>query len=351
MTRLRKVSLVGIVALLALGVIGTLAVVSEQWVLAVGTGYIALLLTAVSIFFGVQFMINNVRTSERNAKATTQKVAERINVATQDFEKSQSQLQRRIEKTEELVRDSKDYSQRAHTQVKSRINDLEQTLQSILRDNARNVRSTVRDSQQQIEAMLQLYGRYDDLKLPMPNTGGFAIDAQALGHLVTLVEDHKPMRILELGSGTSTIWLGYLCRAYGGKLVSLDHLEKYLALTKQAIERHQLEELVEARFAPLEKTECDGRSFNWYSADALEDQHDIDLLIADGPPQATGPQARYPSLPKLIDRLAPNALVILDDAHRKDEADIVDAWLEAYPDFHRIEHGTSRLAVLQRRSS
>ena len=296
-------------------------------------------------------MTHNVRTSERNAKATTQKLTARVNLATQGFEKSHAQLQRQVRNTDELVRDSKDYSQRAHNQVKSKIDDLEQTLQNILRDNARNVRATARDSTQQIEAMVQLYGRYNDLKLPMPNTGGFAIDAQALGHLVSLVEEHQPKRILELGSGTSTIWLGYLCRAYGGKLVSLDHLEKYLSLTKQAIERHQLEEQVDCRFAPLETTECDGRTFNWYSAEALEDQHDIELLIADGPPQSTGPQARYPSLPKLIDRLAPNALVILDDAHRQDEADIVDAWLETYPDFQRIEPGTSRLAVLQRRSN
>ena len=350
MTRLRKFSLIAIVALIALAAIGTLAVAYQQWVLAAVIGYVALLLTMISIFFGVQFMINNVRTSERNAKDTTQKLAARINLSTQDFEKSHAQLQQRILETQELVRAGRNDSQQSSRKAESQISNLGQTLQNILRDNARNVRSTVRDSTQQIEAMLQLYGRYDNLKLPMPNTGGFAIDAQALGHLVTLVEEHQPMRILELGSGTSTIWLGYLCRTYGGKLVSLDHLEKYLALTKQAVQRHQLEEQIECRFAPLEETECDGRTFNWYSADALEDQHDIDLLIADGPPQATGPQARYPSLPKLIDRLAPNALVILDDAHRKDEADIVDAWLQAYPDFEKIEHGTSRLAVLQRRN-
>ena len=51
MTRLRKVSLVGIVALLVLAVIGTLAVAYEQWALAAATGYIALLLTVISIFF------------------------------------------------------------------------------------------------------------------------------------------------------------------------------------------------------------------------------------------------------------------------------------------------------------
>ncbi|GAA4119661.1 O-methyltransferase [Enteractinococcus coprophilus] len=350
MTRLRKISLIGIVTLIALAVIGTLAVAYQQWVLAAITGYVTLLLTMISIFFGVQFMTHNVRTSERNAKLTTQKLAARINVATQGFEKSHAQLQRQILKTQKLIHEGNNDSQRSYKRAETRMNDLDQNLQNTLRGNARNVRSIVHDSTQQIEAMLQLYGRYDNLKLPMPNTGGYAIDAQALGHLITLVDERQPMRILELGSGTSTIWLGYLCRTYGGKLVSLDHLEKYLALTKQAVKRHQLEEQIECRFAPLEKTECDGRTFDWYSADALEDQHDIDLLIADGPPQSTGPQARYPSLPKLIDRLAPKALVVLDDAHRKDEANIVDAWLQAYPDFEKIEHGTSRLAVLQRRN-
>ncbi|GAB2862747.1 hypothetical protein GCM10027092_27450 [Yaniella soli] len=214
----------------------------------------------------------------------------------------------------------------------------------------RHINTTARDSTRQIESMLQIYPRFEDTKLPMPSTGGFAMDAQALGHLISLVDERRPRRILELGSGTSTIWFGYLCRAYGGQVVTLDHLEEYLELTQAAVDRHSLNTHVECRLAPLERIECGGDTYNWYSMEALSDLSDIDMVLIDGPPAATGPQARYPSLPQIIDRLSPTVTVILDDAHRRDEANIVDAWQEGFAGFQRIEAGTSRLAVLERKA-
>ena len=177
----------------------------------------------------------------------------------------------------------------------------------------------------------------------------FALDSQALAHLLAVVEERRPRRILELGSGTSTIWLGYLCQSFGGTLVSLDHLEHYLNLTRGAVERHNLNDVIDTRLAPLEATECDGKNFDWYSLATMADLSEIDMLIVDGPPAATGPQARYPSLPKLINHLAPRATVILDDAHRDDEAEIVDSWLEAFQEFEHIpKKARVALAVLER---
>jgi len=350
MTALRKFSIAAFIAFLLVAAVGILAVANELWVLATLMGYLGLMLTVVAILYVSRHVLRVVRTGGHNSKLASQRVAARLKETAQRQDAALAELRKSVKSTNKSVGASITSSEGSAKALDAKIAKLDQDLTSILRDNARNVRSTVRDSTQQVEAMIQLYGRYQSLKLPMPNTGGFAIDAQALAHLVTLVEDRKPMKIVELGSGTSTIWLGYLCQAYGGKLLSLDHLEHYLALTQSAIQRHELEETVECRLAPLEETESDGRVFNWYSADALADQSEIDLLIADGPPQATGPQARYPSLPKLISRLSPNAMVILDDAHRKDEAEIVKAWLDAFPEFQRIEHGTSRLAVLERKA-
>lgn len=132
--------------------------------------------------------------------------------------------------------------------------------------------------------------------------------------------------------------------------MTLDHLEDYLDLTRTAVQRHELDDQVECRLAPLEQIECDGDDYRWYSYDALKDLSDIDLVLIDGPPAATGPQARYPSLPNIINLLSPNATIILDDAHRREESNIIDSWQESFPDFERIEVGTSRLAVLERRA-
>lgn len=212
-----------------------------------------------------------------------------------------------------------------------------------------HVTKTARDSIRQLESLMHLSPYFTDKKLPMPSTGGFALDAQALAHLVSLVEERRPQRILELGSGTSSIWLGYLCRSFGGRLVTIDHLEEYLELTRGALTRHHLNDQVETRLAPLEAVQCQGTNYNWYAVEALEGLSDIDMVLVDGPPAATGEMARYPALPLIMDRLAPNATVILDDAHRKDEGDILATWRRAHPDFIHIEAGASRLGILERR--
>src|SRR5699024_357524 len=128
----------------------------------------------------------------------------------------------------------------------------------------------------------------------------------------------------------------------------LDHLEHYLDLTRIAIDRHQLSDVIDARLAPLESIESNGRSFNWYATDKLQDLSDIDMVIIDGPPAATGPQARYPALPQVLQYLTSDAIIVFDDAHRQDETEIVELWLTEYPEFREIERGTSGLAVLER---
>lgn len=221
-------------------------------------------------------------------------------------------------------------------------------LREVVSTLRKHITTTVRDGTRQVESLLQLAPYFTDKKMPLPSTGNFAIDSQALAHLITLVNERRPMKILELGSGTSTIWLGYLCKSYGGKIISLDHLSEYLEHTKVAIDRHELNEAVEVRLAPLEEIECHGEVYNWYSKSSLIDLVDIDLVVIDGPPAATGKMARYPALPEIVAQLSSNATVVLDDAHREEESSIIDEWLAYFPEFRIIEPATSRLAVLQR---
>lgn len=224
-------------------------------------------------------------------------------------------------------------------------------VQAIVTKISRHVTDTVRDSTRQMEALVHLSSHFSDKKLPMPSTGGFALDPQALAHLISLVTERRPQRILELGSGTSTIWLGYLCRSLGSKLITLDHLEEYLELTRTAVDRHHLNAQVECRLAPLEELEYESTFYRWYSPKAFAGLSEIDMVVIDGPPASTGKKARYPALPYIIDILAANATVVLDDAHREDERAIIESWQEVFTEFTEIEHGTSRLGILERRIS
>ncbi|MDZ5076979.1 O-methyltransferase [Nesterenkonia sp. HG001] len=218
-------------------------------------------------------------------------------------------------------------------------------LRSVRQRIARQMTQSSRDTVRQVEALLRLSDVIKHPRAPLPSTGGFAIDAGALLHLVHVVSSIKPKRILELGSGTSTIWLGYLCEELGSDLISVDHDEYYLEKTRADVERHGLSGSVDLRLAPLQAVEVAGDDFRWYSLSAFEDVGKIDLLIVDGPPESTGDDARYPAVPLLSRVLSECAVVVLDDAHRDAEQRTLKRWAAEGP-YRHVDAAVSRLGVL-----
>ena len=83
----------------------------------------------------------------------------------------------------------------------------------------------------------------------------------------------------------------------------------------------------EVRYAPLTPTTLPDHEGSWYDPAALADLHDVGLTFVDGPPGSGGPQARYPTVPLLADRMAPTCAIVLDDANRRDERDVTERWL------------------------
>ena len=64
-----------------------------------------------------------------------------------------------------------------------------------------------------------------------------------------------------------------------------------------------------------------------YEADAFRDINEIDLLVVDGPPGSLSEMAGSPAPHVLESQLAPNAVVILDDADRPGEQGIARRWI------------------------
>ena len=75
--------------------------------------------------------------------------------------------------------------------------------------------------------------------------------------------------------------------------------------------------------SPLRPIAVEDRTSAWYDRESLADVHDIDLLVVGGPPETTGPDARYPALCLLEDRLAEAAAVFV-----LGEPDVLGRWLE-----------------------
>lgn len=226
-------------------------------------------------------------------------------------------------------------------------------VQAFLRDE-KKLRSLSRPALQwlksevvrEIEALMQLR-QLLNIETPMPLLGGWAMDPEAMLTLVRMVIERKPRCIVELGSGTSTLWLAMALRAAGGgRIVSYDHLEHYAALTATALRDHGLDAWGEVRCAPLAATDIGGVSYPWYDINAGTMDAPIDLLIVDGPPAGTGEMARFPAIPKLQSSLADGAVVVVDDALRPDEKKMMKLWRDAFPGLAEGEPLGSRTTTL-----
>lgn len=198
----------------------------------------------------------------------------------------------------------------------------------------------------QLEALAALYFdlRPDESLPPMRF---WAASPDLLRLLHDLVTDRKSRLVVECGSGVSTLIMAYAMRENGaGKVIALEHLESFKTATERLAARHGLTDHIEVVHAPLRPMDIEGKEWLWYSTRDLPDG-EIDILFVDGPPSAVGPKSRYPAVPALGDRLAPDGIVVLDDCQRGDEAEIAELWMSEREDwslnFIGHEKGTALL--------
>jgi len=185
---------------------------------------------------------------------------------------------------------------------------------------------------------------------PLPAPGGWAASTDLLGEVLRAVSERRPQRVVELGSGLSTLVIAAALRANGaGRLVSIDAEADYAASTREQLERQALTAWAEVRVAALKEMQFEGITRPWYDIAVLGDLAAIDLLLIDGPPTALRADIRYPALPFFWSRLNPGAIVLLDDAARAGEHDIARRWRAAFSqarhEYLRFEKGALRVTV------
>ena len=136
-------------------------------------------------------------------------------------------------------------------------------------------------------------------------------------------------RVLELGSGVSTVLLGRLLRTTGGTLVAVEHDATWCAWVAERIANEALEATVSVVHAPLERLA--GHGLPWYSPSGIDAALLAgvpDLLVVDGPPAFRTEQAlaRLPAVSELLERLSPDATIVLDDIAREGERAVLEQW-------------------------
>lgn len=198
----------------------------------------------------------------------------------------------------------------------------------------------------EIDAMMQLHRRVP-LDGPVPLMAGWALSPRGILQIVDLASTPQVKTVVECGSGTSTIFVGATLRDRpGARVVALEHLEEFAEKTQGMVDAHGLQEVVEVRFSPLVEVAVQGQIYQWYDLSAAADLVDVDILLVDGPPRATGHNARFPAVPMFVDRLADNAVVVLDDVVREEEAKVARRWEKHTPGLQRVRSSSSDQAVL-----
>lgn len=143
--------------------------------------------------------------------------------------------------------------------------------------------------------------------------------------------DRGLTEVVECGSGVSTVVIARALRALGhGKVTALEHDGAWAAATRRLLASEGLDAFATVVDAPLEPNPHAEAGCGWYRLEALGElpAQGIELLLVDGPPAGEPglERSRYPALAELGGRLAPEAVVILDDTDRVGERWVLDRW-------------------------
>jgi predicted O-methyltransferase YrrM len=230
--------------------------------------------------------------------------------------------------------------------VRSHATDLHKRV----RGDVRALGAAVRDDSRQLEALLNLHAMVP-VRHRLPASRGWAASPDLLLAYVGEILTRRPGLIVECGSGVSTVWAALALRTLGGsgRVVALEHDAAFRESTLAALAEHGLGDLAEVRLAPIDTVAVDGQDRPWYTASALDGLDGIEVLFVDGPIGSLAPESRYPAVPLLRDRFAPGAVILLDDADRPEEQQVLAHWLADWPQLDSqqlpLEKGAARIVV------
>lgn len=193
----------------------------------------------------------------------------------------------------------------------------------------------------ELEAFHSIRSFIPQTKLPLTGTRGWAVSPDLLGVVYREIIQNRPQTIVELGSGISSLYDGYLLKALNipGKVFAIDHSEDFFQITKRNVQQHELDDTVKVVHCEMKPYQFNGKEWQWYNIQNAEREglEKIDLLLVDGPLGREQDQARYPAVPVLFDRLNEGAVIVVDDYNRMEDKRVVKEWLKEFPALQLVE--------------
>lgn len=226
---------------------------------------------------------------------------------------------------------------RPFSRVRERLDGISKSV-TLVDKRTKAVSRQLKETDRRLDNIYRQIAGYVELRtriepgIPIPPLRGFAISPDMAIHLIDTIETVRPSRLLECGSGFSTVLMARYCASTGATLVSMEHDPLYLEKTRSLLARSGLEAHADVVWCPLKEGEGPEGGQLFYDADVLFGRAPatpFDFVFVDGPPMAFGDRIRGGLLPRLVPLLAPNALIVMDDFCRKGEQDVAEGWREA----------------------
>ena len=125
--------------------------------------------------------------------------------------------------------------------------------------------------------------------------------------------------IVECGSGLSTLMVGVIAKKRNIQMSSFEHFPFWAHRVQKEIDLYNLS-LNKLYITPLKSY----GSFDWYDISNVEIAN-IGLCICDAPPGDTR-GGRRGFLPLFLNKMLPNAVILIDDTSRQDEQNMIREW-------------------------
>lgn len=168
----------------------------------------------------------------------------------------------------------------------------------------------------------------------MPLTS-WSVSPNLILHILNEIEINDRKRIIEFGSGASTIYIAKLLKLKfpDSQFISVESDQAWADKIYAQLKQLHLTDYVDIVVAkknsvPKEYSLKDQNA--WYDTEVLMSKlatfNDIDLILVDGPPASFSSYSRYSAIPFLNTKLHSNFAVFIDDTNRKEEKEIAQRW-------------------------
>ncbi len=163
----------------------------------------------------------------------------------------------------------------------------------------------------------------------------YALAPRVVARLLFEIERRDASSIVECGTGVSTVVIARTLKSLGkGHLYSIEHDAGWATFVERMLAANSLRDYATVIVTALHPVLSFGQQSRWYDeagvTSALADSGPIDVLIVDGPPERSGVLPRLRALPFFAERLAPDALLLVDDLHRAGEQRMMEYWAREY---------------------